>query len=418
MPIVIVYMISLFIAPQLWLEPFVGWQPDLFIYGFWILYVLFGRGRILPITYQDRFFLLMIVWIVLSSAVNGFRPHSPTIIINYLKYFILYILIAATTKTVDRMQTVGLLLIVFALILAVEGIQHIQNPAGLGWAGQALGWIDPGAASRGVLGRTRWINIFDGPGVFCVVFTTALPFAMQYIGGPFNISKKILGGAILVPFLLAIYYTGSRGGFLATLGIIGAYTAIKLGIKPLRVVIASVLVIIIFMFAPSHMTTMNDQSHSASHRVEMWGEGVEMVQQNPIFGIGKGNFHAYTSMLIAHNSAIEIMGETGLVGLFFWVGLVYMSLKNIVTYWKWETNEANRSYITGMGLSVIGYLISSMFVTLEYETFYLLLGLCAVPGKQLAEKVEFTRKDFGIIGSICIGWVLSIKIFVMTFSLH
>jgi hypothetical protein len=111
------------------------------------------------------------------------------------------------------------------------------------------------------------------------------------------------------------------------------------------------------------------------------------------------------------------MGETGLVGLFFWVGLTYMSLKNVIGYLKFETNEVNRSYVTALGLSVVGYLISSMFVTLEYETYYFLLGLCSVAGKQLAEKIEFTWRDFRIIGSICIGWVLFIKTFVILYGL-
>jgi O-antigen ligase len=411
-------MISLFIAPQLWIEPFVGWRPDLFLYGIWILLVFLGGDsrKLRPVTAQDRFFLLMIVWIALSSAVNGFRPHSATVIAGYLKYFLLYKLVAATTGTVERMRTVTFLLVLFALVLAVEGIQHRHSLGGLGWAGQTLGWIDPDAARQGVPGRIRWINIFDGPGVFCVVFTMTVPFVIQYLSGPFRWSTKIIGAVVMVPITLAIYYTGSRGGFLATLAVVSIFAAIRWGISPVKIGLTVALGILLFMAAPAYLTTMNDQSHSATHRLDMWAEGLEMVQQNPVFGIGKGNFQGYTSMLIAHNSSVEIMGETGLVGLFFWAGLIYMSLKNVISYVQVEKNEVNKSYFMALGLSVTGYIISSMFVTLEYETFYFLLGLCAVPGRLMSKAVPFTKKDFASVSAICIGWVVFLKAFVIFYK--
>jgi hypothetical protein len=46
---------------------------------------------------------------------------------------------------------------------------------GTGWAGQPFGWIDESAAQIGLDARIKWVGIFDGPGVFCTVFTVALP---------------------------------------------------------------------------------------------------------------------------------------------------------------------------------------------------------------------------------------------------
>lgn len=417
MPFIVIYMISLFIAPQLWIEPFVGLRPDIFIYGIGIIPAfLSGRERLTSITWQDLFFILMLAWIILSSSVKGFGPRTPAIIADYLKYFLLYKLVSATVGTVERLRKVSFLIILFALILAVEGIQHFHSSNGLGWAGQTLGWIDPDAARQGVRGRTRWINIFDGPGVFCVVFTIAIPFVLQFLVGPSRWRRRILGLLVMVPIVIAIYYTGSRGGFLATLAVISIFLAIRWGFSPMKLGIVTALGLLIFMIAPAYITTLKDQSHSASHRVDMWSEGIEMLQHNPVFGIGKGNFQRYTSMLIAHNSSIEIMGETGFVGLFFWSGLIYMSLKNIVAYVQAEKDEINKSCVTALGLSVAGYVISSMFVTLEYETFYFLLGLCAVAGSQLAEPVRFTRTDFLKVFSICTGWVLFLKGFVMAYT--
>jgi O-antigen ligase len=147
----------------------------------------------------------------------------------------------------------------------------------------------------------------------------------------------------------------------------------------------------------------------------MWIEGVEMVQQNPLLGVGKGNFLKYTGKLLAHNSSIEIMGETGLPGLFFWVGLIYMSLKNLLFYIRESENERDKAYAIALGLSVLGYIASSMFVTLEYETLYFLLGLCAAAGFRLKQPNLFTERDFWAVSTITVGWAIFIKLFVMLY---
>ncbi len=417
MLIVFIYLTTLFIAPQLWIEPFVDLRVDYYVYPLWMLAVVFSKEKNpLTLTAQDKFFLLMLLWIVLSMLLNGgFRDRSTDIIMDYTKWFVMYKLLSATVSSDGRFKAVTLMLVFFALVLAVEGIQHITNESQLGWAGQTLAWIDPEAQAAGEPGRTRWINIFDGPGVFCVVYTIALPFLMQYLVAPFKFGIRLLTSGLLLLLVTAIYYSGSRGGFLTTLGIFALFMAMRFKISPLKIAITGGIVAFVFMLAPSYLTTMDDPSKSAKHRVDMWIEGVEMVQGNPVFGIGKGNFLSYTNKLIAHNSSIEIMGETGLPGLFFWFGLIYMSLRNVAAYVQETENESNRSYAIALGLSVIGYIISSMFVTLEYETFYFLLGLCAALGFRLKQPVQFGEKDFWRLCAATVGWVIIIKAFVILY---
>lgn len=416
MLIIFLYLVTLFIAPQLWIEPFVGVRVDYYVYPAWLLAAVLARRPLLPLTPADYIFLAMVLWIALSPLVNPSNPRSTDIIINYGKWLLLYKLVVASVGTIEQLRKVGWMLVFFALLLAIEGIQHKWSPDGLGWAGQTLGWIDPTAAARGEPGRTRWINIFDGPGVFCVAYTVALPFVLQYLNAPYAWFKRLLAAGLLVaPLMVAIYYTGSRGGLLTTLAILGCHFALRWGIGPLRIAITGFGLFVAFMVAPDYMTTFEDQSRSASHRVEMWGEGVEMTQQNPVFGIGKGNFAAYTSKLIAHNSAIEIMGETGMVGLFLWLALIYLSFKGIANYLRETENLSERAPVIALALSVVGYLVSAMFVTLEYETFYFLLGLCAVPGKIAKRPLEFTRKDFVYVSVAAIAWFAFVKLFVMAY---
>jgi O-antigen ligase len=414
---ILIYLVLLFIAPQLWIEPFVGVRVDLYLYPAWIGWIaVSGRAKeLFNLGPQDKFLAFMLVWIVVTMAVNGFQPKSSDIIQNYVKWFVLYRLTVVSLPTLAHVRRAFLLVLFFALILAVEGIQHMHSPAGTGWAGQGFAWVDEAAAKAGVAGRTRWINIFDGPGVFCVVYTMALPFAMQYLGKPFGVGKRVVGALLLAPLLLATFYTGSRGGFLATVGVFGLYLMLKFRISLTRMVLIGGVLLGALVLAPSYLTSTRDSQGSAQHRIEMWAEGIEMVQQNPLFGIGKGNFLRYTGKLIAHNSAIEIMGETGIPGLFLWLGIIYMAFKNLYAAHRETEDPVLRSSVAALGLSIAGYLLSSMFVTLEYETFYFLLGFAAAVGNSLSVRPSFTEQDLRRMGAIMATFFVAVKGFVMLY---
>lgn len=357
---ILLYLISLFIAPQLWIEPFIGLRVDILLYPAWLGWIVV-TGRTLELfrfRAQDKFFLAMLLWIVVTVLVNGIRENSDKIIQDYIKWFFLFRLVVASLPTFTDVRRTILMLLGFGVILAVEGIQHMHSETGIGWAGQGFAWMDEEAAKAGIAGRTRWINLFDGPGVFCLVYTITLPFAMQYLGKPFPARRRLIALLLLVPLLLATYYTGSRGGFLATIGVFGLYLLTKIKISPAQMLMVGVVMLTVLVLAPAHLTSTRDSHGSAQHRIDMWAEGIEMVQQNPVFGIGKGNFLRYTSKLIAHNSTIEIMGETGLPGLFFWLGIIYMGFKTLVAYYRESNDEINRSYVLALGLSVAGYMIS------------------------------------------------------------
>lgn len=55
---IVLYLITLFIAPQLWIEPFVGLRVDLILYPIWMVYLtLAGRiNKFFDFNIQDAFF--------------------------------------------------------------------------------------------------------------------------------------------------------------------------------------------------------------------------------------------------------------------------------------------------------------------------------------------------------------------------
>ena len=415
---ILLYLTLLFIAPQLWIQPFVGLEVDFILYPLWLAYCLFtGRlGAFFRFDSQDALFLLMIGWFAVSILVNGWADDSTEILVNYGKWFVLYRLVVATVGDMARLRSMGWMLVLFAAILAVEGIQHFHSPDGLGWAGQTLAWVDERAKEVGLDKRTRWINIFDGPGVFCVAYTIALPFALNLIGAPYGRLTRVLGVALVGMLLLGTYYTGSRGGYITAVAICGLYMALKTRLSAKRLAAGAMLGIAVLLVLPGYVTSTRDSSRSAQHRVDMWAEGIEMVQQNPVIGIGKGNFQRYTSRLIAHNSVIETMGETGFVGLFLWLGIAYMAFKKVILFLRGgAAAESDAACARALAISLAGYLLSGMFVTLEYETYYMLLGMTAVVGQALPAPARFNGRDAVNVTGLMAFFYLAFKIFVMAY---
>jgi hypothetical protein len=82
---------------------------------------------------------------------------------------------------------------------------------------------------------------------------------------------------------------------------------------------------------------------------------------------------------------------------------------------KHFTEPHDKDFALAAALAVLGYVISMMFVTLEYETFYLLLAMCAALGRCVPEPIVAVKRDFKIIGISTLGFLIFVQIFVIGF---
>jgi hypothetical protein len=79
-----------------------------------------------------------------------------------------------------------------------------------------------------------------------------------------------------------------------------------------------------------------------------------------------------------------------------------------------ETEPIYISTARGISLSLIGYLVSSFFVTLEYETLYFLLAIIRSMGASKNILLQPSLKDFSFIIAIVVTMYMIIKVFVST----
>jgi hypothetical protein len=410
------FLVCLIIAPQLWLPPFVGVPTDFIAYPMLMLAVALGgrTTQALKFGTHEMLVFAFVSWTAISAVFNGLSAASVGHIVFYFKVFVLFKLVLALMEgDLARVRSFVRIVTVLVLILAVEVIWHRFSDDGRGWAGQRLAWVDPSVLEAGGKGRARWIGIFDGPGVFCVLFTFVVPFVLVRMGSKYALTTRVVAASIIALMLVVTYFVGSRGGMVATLAIFGFYFLIKSKLSLRTMIVCGGLGMLVLLFAPSHLTTVRDSQNSTQYRVEMWAEGLEMMKHNPLFGIGRGNFKSYTSKLIAHNSFVEIGGETGIVGLLIYTALVYFCLKSAMHARAHFPDAHSQDFALACALTLLGYVISAMFVTLEYETFYLLLAMCAAVGRCVPQPLELTQRDLKIVGFSVIGFLVLMQIFVI-----
>ena len=110
--------------------------------------------------------------------------------------------------------------------------------------------------------------------------------------------------------------------FLAALG---AYFIRKFGTKG---IIAGALMALPILLLGGRSS--NEASGSTTERTEIMVEGLAMLRDNPVLGVGYDQFTQH-HFLTAHNSYLLPLSENGPLGLFLFMCIVYISLKIPIT---------------------------------------------------------------------------------------
>jgi O-antigen ligase len=129
-------------------------------------------------------------------------------------------------------------------------------------------------------------------------------------------------------------------------------------------------------------SSFNPAEGSNSSRILIWKEGFTVLLKNPL-GVGLGNFPlavkpsaVYREPIYAHMLYLDIALETGLLGLIFWLLLIYSILRTF--YLK---SKDNPIYLAGF-FSIIIFsshsLVESPLFSIHILTLFLIISALGV----------------------------------------
>lgn len=316
---------------------------------------------------QTYFIILFLLTVFLSNILNNHFDAAVEQFIFFLKMAIIFFIFLSIIDSPRQLKSAMFFILLLTAFLAIQSIY--QSKFGVGFAGQSL---TPGYQEI----RVRWIGLWDGPNVLSLLFVIVLPFAIEFALGPYSALWRVINLSLTVILVYGIYLTNSRGGFIAFLSIIFSYILFKFRNKKKAIIVGLLSFVIFFNFLkPSRMSDIKGEA-SAHERTWIWEQGFNIFREKPLFGIGRGQFHE-----IAHNNFVQNLTETGLMGVFIYVALMYLSFKGLFAalrmFIKTRKNIEMVPLIRALFISLLGFNVATFFVNMEHDPLFVCLGLCA-----------------------------------------
>ena len=244
-------------------------------------------------------------------------------------------------------------------------------------------------------GRVRYRGVLEDPNEVALAVSAGLPFVFALRERTTFFFRLLFLGATLVAVALCCIFTQSRGGQLVFLAVLGAYFVKKYGLRG-AVIGAAFAAPLLLLGGRSG----DEASSSSMERLECMQEGLSMLFRNPILGVGYDQFleHHY---LTAHNAYLLAASEQGVVGLFLWSSVLYLSVKIPVLALRQYANrsEAKVARIWAMALlsGFSGLLIGIFFLSFTYHyVLWIFFGLSGA----LYSAVRTHDKNF----EVSYGW--------------
>jgi len=404
------YLINLYIRPQDWAPLFYAWPVDYIIIIPALLAGLVMQSAENKKTVKNPQYGLLIALLLIifaSNAVHGNIVFGFDQFIKFSKKACIFIMILLFINSTKKLKTIMFFIVLLSSFIAYQAIAQFIS-GGVGFAGQDFYHSGEGL-------RTAWVGLWNGSNITALLLNVSIPFAIEFAFGPYPFYWRMFNIVLTACLIGGVYTTNSRGGFVTLLAILFIYPIVRLKKKKSAIIIGVFLSVALLLFmAPSRLGQFSTDEESAHIRTRLWGNAMDMFKENPILGIGGGRFIEENGRnMMAHSNFMQTLAEIGSIGIFIWVGLIYFSFKGLYWVYKLKTvpgtnEETFKSLARALLVSMLGFNICTLFITMNIDLFYLLIGLCAaainIMNKEIKPiQMSFTFKDLiGISGSITV----------------
>jgi O-antigen ligase len=356
-----------------------------------------------------KYLLALLFWMMLSIP-GSLSPGTSFEMVfgNLVKTVAMYLVAVGTLRGIRDVERLAATYLVAAFVYATVVIARFDLGAGPDWR----------------LGHLYYYDAND----LATFLVTAVPIGLYFLVNVRRPLVRVLTAIALAVLAVAFVRTGSRGGFIALAAVAG-FIVVRYSAIPLRRRVgATLLVAVVVVGAASDQyweqmgTITSDADYNRTDergRMQIWSRGIDYMLQNPLFGVGPGNFPAAEGTLspfaqrrqfgvgvrwsAAHNSFIQVGAETGVIGLALVVALLASAFVALHRSRPREGSSAGPSdrrtqLAQVLTASLVGFVVGAFFLSLAYaEILYTLVALAVGLQKVTAEPGP-GRRPVGIRG--------------------
>lgn len=314
----------------------------------------------------------------------------------YIKVILMFIVIVNVVRTPRRLKGLMLLALSASVIVSISAVNdyRLGNFSVEGY--RVTGSIQKGS------------GMFGDPNDMALTLLTTIPLAVALFFNSHNLVKKFLYIGCVLLMILGITFTFSRGGFLG-LVFMGVALAWKLGRRNKALMFVGIVVALagFLVLAPgsyrSRMSTISSHGGEASamSRQELLKRSVIVSLKNPLTGVGMGNFGIVSiKNQVSHNAYTQVAAEMGIAALGFYVMFMVVPLRRLRQIERDTYTERHTSqfYYLAVGLqaSIIGYMVSSFFLSVAYGWHvYYLVGYAVCLQRLYQPQIDTTERIAG-----------------------
>lgn len=284
---------------------------------------------------------------------------------NYTEMILLYYLTLNCIKNEDQQKLAVVLMSVIVLLIAVRSYRNFSGGASFSYDKRVGGPFEAVGLGPNHLGAF----IADYCGAFLGLFLVDK-----------NLRRRMLYGATVLVGLHPLFYSYSRGAYLAFLVVVAFFALVKK--RSLLIVLIAVLLTWQTILPASvvdriMMTTEGaggELEGSATHRLDLWEHAMDLFKQNPVFGVGFGAF-GFTvpegELTDTHNFYLKTLSEQGVIGFALLSALFFAALRSA---WR-LIRRAQSTFHKGLGFGFAGCVIAMMVTNFFGDRWsYFVLG--------------------------------------------
>lgn len=320
--------------------------------------------------------LIFFTSVVILSSYLAFRPELAfTELSLYLSWVLIFFLITTSITTQERF-------FVFMLLFLLASFKMSQFGA-RSWASIGFGF-----RNWGVSGAPGWFSNSGELGIQMCIF---IPLATAFIWGLRDHWKEWgrwkLGFFLLFPVtgLMTIIASSSRGAIVG-IAVVLLWWLAFVSRRFKTFVIVALVAVTTYVVLPEEQLqrfeTAGDD-RTSTERTNRWNDGLEIISDNPVLGVGYRNWRPYYAAHYPHRSAhgyshnifVDAGAELGLMGLLGFLALIAATFRL-----NWRSRRLLRGppgqdrflYMMAYGLdgALVGYLASGFFVSVLFYPYF------------------------------------------------
>jgi O-antigen ligase len=351
--------------------------------------------------------LALLQWITGSSA---YRHVTYTHILLYAAYGMIAFVLTQTLRRSSQFENLALTVTGYGGVVAFLAVLQGMAPNG------KLLWIWPSAQGGWIYGSYVNHNHYAGLMELLTPFPVVLAIS-RFTDG----NRRIVVASIAALMAGSIFLSGSRGGMLAFCAEMIVLAMLLLrsrqGNWKSALIVGGVLVLVIgflVWLGGNELTRRLESIHSEARqeltgglRLGIDGDGLRMFLKRPILGWGLGTFPTvypqfrsfYTTFFVneAHNDYLQLLVETGLVGVLIAAWFLAMVFRRATTKLASWTETSTGALTVAALLGCVGILVHSVLdfnlqIPANAALFYALCAIAAAEPLQESQRKRVLRR--------------------------